>query len=71
MNGPLAFGPINEAGVLFLFGMLAERLGFIVTHVQTEFPDCRALVKLDANTWQAVRIEVEFEAAISASTDMQ
>jgi hypothetical protein len=36
ITSPLAFGPMNEAGVLFLFGMLAERLGFIMTHVQTE-----------------------------------
>ena len=62
MMAPLAFGPVNEAGVLFLFGMLAERLGFIVTHVQTEFPDCRALVKLDEDTCEELRIELELES---------
>ena len=62
MTLPLAFGPINEAGVLFLFGMLAHRLGFIVTHVQTGFPDCQALLRLDDNTCQMVKVEVEYES---------
>ena len=39
----LADGPTNEAGVLFLFGMLAGSLGFVVTRIQSEFPDCEAL----------------------------
>ncbi len=62
MPSPLAFGPMNEAGVLFLFGMLAERLGFIMVHVQTAFPDCYALVRLDDNSCQLVKIEVEYES---------
>ena len=43
---PMAYGPTNEAGVIFLFGTLAEQLGFIVTRVQTAFPDCDAMVGL-------------------------
>jgi len=62
ITSPLAFGPVNEAGVLFLFGMLAERLGFIMTHVQTAFPDCQGLVRVDENSCQMVRIEVEYES---------
>ncbi|HEX5433711.1 MAG TPA: hypothetical protein VFY05_05705 [Candidatus Angelobacter sp.] len=62
MTMPLAFGPVNEAGVLFLFGMLAHRLGFIITHVQTGFPDCQALLRLDDNTCQMVKIELEYES---------
>jgi hypothetical protein len=62
MTSPLAFGPTNEAGVLFLFGMLAERLGLIVTQVQTAFPDCQAMLRLDDNTCQLVKIEVEYES---------
>lgn len=62
ITSPLAFGPMNEAGVLFLFGMLAERLGFIVTHVQTAFPDLQALVRVDENSCQMVKIEAEYES---------
>jgi hypothetical protein len=59
---PLAFGPTNEQGVVFLFGMLAERLGFVLTRIQTEFPDGEALMRLDEDQWQHVRIEFEYES---------
>jgi hypothetical protein len=62
MPGPLAYGPVNEAGVVYLFGMLAARLGFVVTRVQTEFPDCEAMRQVDEGLWQKVRIEFEFES---------
>lgn len=56
----LAHAPVNEAGVVYLFGMLAARLGFVVTHVQSEFPDCEALREIERGRWQRVRIEFEF-----------
>jgi hypothetical protein len=59
---PLAFGPTNEQGVVFLFGMVAERLGFVVIRIQTEFPDGEALMRLDEDQWQHVRIEFEYES---------
>jgi Homing endonuclease associated repeat len=62
MPAPLAHGPINEAGVIYLFGMLAGRLGFVVTRIQTEFPDCEAMRQVDRELWQRVRIEFEFES---------
>ena len=62
MTTPLAFGPTNEQGVVFLFGMLAERLGFVLIHIQTEFPDGEALMRLDEDEWQHVRIEFEYES---------
>src|SRR5947209_6698163 len=55
-------GPENENGVLFLFGMLAWRLGFAIKKVQQAFPDIIALRKIDERTWQEVRIEVEEES---------
>src|SRR5262249_36777754 len=36
----LACGPTNEAGVMFLFAMLAKDLGFVVELIRTEYPDC-------------------------------
>jgi Homing endonuclease associated repeat len=61
-KGPLVNEPINEAGVLFLFGALAERLGFRITLVQTGFPDIEALVEVSPGRWKRVRIEVEYES---------
>jgi len=58
----LSHGPSNEMGVVFLFGMMARELGFVVTHVQSEFPDCEAMREVDAGQWQRVRIEFEFES---------
>jgi HNH endonuclease len=59
---PLAHGPTNEDGVLFLFGVLAERLGFVVLRIQKGFPDCEAMRRIDEKAWQFVRIEFEFES---------
>src|ERR1041385_3858319 len=54
-------GPENENGVLFLFGMVAWQLGFAVKKVQQAFPDVIALRKIDEQTWQEVKIELEQE----------
>ncbi len=58
----LAFGPTNEAGVLFLFGAMAEFLGFIVTRIQTEFPDCEAMRIMEDGRCQRLRAELEYES---------
>jgi hypothetical protein len=62
MPTALAHAPINELGVIYLFGMLAERLGFIVTRIQQGFPDCEAMRQVEDERWQRVRIEFEFES---------
>lgn len=56
----LACEPVSESGVVFLFGMLAKQLGFAVTKIQTEFPDCEALCRAEEGKWQKVRIEFEY-----------
>ena len=58
----LAHGPTNESGVVYLFGMLAGSLGFVVTHIQTEFPDCEAMREVEKDRWHRVRIEFEYES---------
>lgn len=58
----LATAPTNEMGVVYLFGALASKLGFIVLRMQAEFPDCEALWRVEPNRWQRVRIEFEFES---------
>ncbi len=54
--------PINEQGVVFLFGMVAHDLGYMVEAVQGGFPDCEAKRAVAKDKWQRVRIEFEFES---------
>lgn len=59
---PLAHGPTNEMGVLFLFGTVAAQLGFVVTWIRSEFPDCEAMILVGPEKWQRIRIEFEYES---------
>jgi len=54
--------PVNENGVVFLFGMVARELGYLVEAVQAGFPDCEAKRQISPGKWQRVRIEFEFES---------
>src|SRR6266853_1771011 len=58
----LAHAPVNELGVVYAFGAMARRLGFIVYRIQPGFPDCEALREVAPGQWQWVRIEFEFES---------
>lgn len=60
----LRHAPINEQGVVFLFGMVSRELGFLVEAVHASFPDCEAkrLVDRKNDRWQRVRIEFEFRS---------
>jgi hypothetical protein len=61
----LRHAPINEQGVVYLFGMVSRELGFYVESVQQGFPDCEAKYLHDAkkNLWARARIEFEFKAS--------
>ncbi|HYL63997.1 MAG TPA: hypothetical protein VE077_15370 [Candidatus Methylomirabilis sp.] len=54
--------PLNEQGVVLLFGMLAKDLGYLVESVQKGFPDCEAKRQVGPERWQRVFIEFEFES---------
>jgi hypothetical protein len=54
--------PVNEQGVVLLFGMLAKGLGYVVEAAQKEFPDCEAKRRISPQRWERVRIEFEFES---------
>jgi hypothetical protein len=54
--------PVNEQGVVFLFGMVARELGYMVEAVQTGYPDCEAKRQIGPGKWQRVRIEFEYES---------
>ena len=51
--------PINEAGVIMLFGAMALDLGFAVERVASAFPDCEAKRRTPEG-WQRARIEFEY-----------
>ena len=54
--------PVNEQGVVLLFGMLAKKLGYVVQAIQTGFPDCEAKRRISPERWERVAIEFEFES---------
>lgn len=54
--------PVNEQGVVLLFGLVAKELGYIVEAVQSGFPDCEAKRQIGPERWQRVHIEFEFES---------
>jgi hypothetical protein len=60
----LMYAPTNEQGVVFLFGMVAEELGFIVELVRGAFPDCEAKQLIpNTNTYEKIQIEFEFRSS--------
>jgi hypothetical protein len=54
--------PVNEQGVVLLFGMVAKELGYTVEAVQSGFPDCEAKRQISPERWQRVHLEFEFES---------
>lgn len=54
--------PVNEPGVILLFGVLARDLGFGIESVHASFPDCEAKRRTGVDTWERVRIEFEYES---------
>lgn len=59
----LQHAPINEQGVVFLFGMVCKELGYLIEAVHTGFPDCEGKRQVDNHRWQRVRIEFEFKSS--------
>jgi hypothetical protein len=60
--GPMVCAPTNEQGVIFLFGAMAEDLGFVVLKMGTGYPDCEAFRVVNGDRQERVKIEVEFES---------
>jgi hypothetical protein len=61
----LRHAPINEQGVVYLFGMVSRELGFYIEAIQQGFPDCEGkyLHHTAKNLWAKARIEFEFKAS--------
>ena len=66
--GAMLHAPVNEMGVVVLFGMAAEALGYVIDSVSAAFPDCtgkRLVVengRAESARWEAVRIEFEYRS---------
>jgi hypothetical protein len=60
--GCVTNAPLNEQGVVLLFGALATELGFRVLATQTAFPDCFAMRRMGDGRWRLARIEFELES---------
>src|SRR3990167_2038237 len=54
--------PINEHGVIYLFGLLHDVIGFEIESIQSGFPDCVARRDVGNDRWEEIRIEFEFQS---------
>lgn len=61
----LQHAPVNEQGVVFLFGMVCFELGFAVEAIRTDVPDCDAKRRVDKtrDKWERVKIEFEYRSS--------
>jgi hypothetical protein len=59
---PMAYAPVNELGVIFLFGAMSWQLGFVIHKLQAEFPDCEAMRRVSEDRCQLVKIEFELDS---------
>ncbi len=61
----LRSAPINEQGVVFLFGMISHELGYHIEIIRTDFPDCEGKRCFDKtkNQWEHIKIEFEYKSS--------
>ena len=57
--------PVNEQGVVFLFGKISEELGFSIEAIRTDYPDCdgKRLINKNKNLWEPVTVEFEYKSS--------
>ncbi|XOA42987.1 MAG: DUF5655 domain-containing protein [Candidatus Nealsonbacteria bacterium] len=55
----LVYSPINEQGVVFLFGRILDDLNMYIEEVRTKYPDCVAR-RYTGRGWERVYIEFEY-----------
>jgi len=60
----MLFAPTNEAGVMVLFAAMARELGYAITRVQAECPDCEAVRTVDRNTASQYGLNLKKTAGI-------
>lgn len=57
----LVYAPINENGVIFLFGKVVEDFNMYIEEIKPGFPDCIAR-RFVGKGWERVRIEFEYQS---------
>lgn len=58
----LVYSPLNENGVVFLFGKVAEDLNMYVEEIKPGFPDCIAR-RFTGRGWERLRVEFEYKSS--------
>jgi len=59
----LVYAPVNENGVIFLFGKMAADLNMYVETIRPGYPDCVAKRYIGKGKWEELRIEFEFRSS--------
>jgi len=59
----LIWAPVNEQGVVFIFGMIARELGMYVELVRPGYPDCIAKRYVGKGKWEEIKIEFEYRSS--------
>jgi len=57
----LVYAPVNENGVIFLFGKVAEDFNMYIEEIKPGFPDCIAR-RFIGKGWERVAIEFEYQS---------
>lgn len=58
----LVYSPINENGVIFIFGKVIEDLNMYIEEIKPGFPDCIGR-RFTGKGWEKVYIEFEFKSS--------
>lgn len=58
----LVYSPINENGVIFIFGKVIEDLNMYIEEIKPGFPDCVGR-RFTGRGWEKVYIEFEFKSS--------
>lgn len=58
----LVYAPMNENGVIFLFGKVADDLNMYVEEIKPGFPDCIGR-RFNGKGWEKVSIEFEYKSS--------
>jgi hypothetical protein len=60
----LFHAPMNENGVVFLFGMMAQELGYVVESITPGFPECEAKRRVSKSGGNGFASDLSLRAAI-------
>jgi len=58
----LVYAPLNENGVIYLFGKVTEDLHMYVEEIKPGYPDCIAR-RFTGKGWERIRVEFEFRSS--------